>query len=88
MGPNLAYGVIDGIKVPGIELKVWLEELSVEQLVSLLSSLKLWFVSESEGRNDNSFPLETTYTLQKVGQLSDIFADNVRALKQQCFNTH
>lgn len=53
------------------------------ELVSLLSSRKLWFVSESEGRNDDSFPLETAYTVQKAGQCSDIFDDNVRALSIQ-----
>lgn len=56
------------------------------ELVSLLSSRKLWFVSESEGRSDDSFPLETAYTVQKAGQCSDIFDDNVRALSIQLSN--
>lgn len=55
--------------------------------MSLLSSLKLWIVSESEGRKDDSFPLETAYTLQKAGQLSDIFDDKVRPLTQRRFST-
>lgn len=59
-----------------------LEESSME-LASKLSSLKLWFVSESDGRSDDSFPLETAYTVQKLGQHSDIFDDNVRALSMK-----
>lgn len=53
------------------------------ELVSKLSSLKLWFVSESDGRSDDNFPLETAYTVQKLGQHSAIFDDNVRALSMK-----
>lgn len=71
-------------ELPVRELQVLVEELT--ELVSLLSSRKLWFVSESAGRIDDSFPLETAYTVQKGGQRSAIFEESVRALRIQLSN--
>lgn len=67
-------------RVPVCELEAKLGESVVEQLVSLLSSLMLPMVSESDGRIDDSLPLETAYTVQKFGVHSEILDDKLRPL--------
>lgn len=52
----------------------------VEQLISLMSSFIFLIVSESDGRTDESFPLETAYTVQKLGVPSEILEDNLLPL--------
>lgn len=46
----------------------------------MVSSLVQERASGSEGRTDASLPLETTYTVQKLGQRSEIRGDKVCAL--------
>lgn len=70
------------VPVPVSDLEPWPEEILVEQLVSLSSTVTtLPVLSELDGRIDDSFPFEMAYTVQKFGTFSEILADKVCRLE-------